>query len=187
MVWYFPLDAYGVGGSCFKFSSGLDIGSWYGLETLVSNGSFPSARLDDMATRIVGAWYATAQDTNPGSTVSAARNTNVQGNHSAIIREAGAAGIVILKNTGALPFIKPTGIAIIGQDARPPTNGPNALTGTFLSTNVSYSKLFEWEMVLIAGLFCSSPAMGILQVQALECPLSHGSSVPLRRFKPKLN
>jgi beta-glucosidase len=101
------------------------------LSRAVLNGSIPVDRLNDMATRIVAAWYQLGQDdetkfprqppnfsswTNdrmgvlaPGSPtpqeeVVVNQFVNVQANHSVIAREVAAEGTVLLKNEGVLPI-----------------------------------------------------------------------------------
>lgn len=111
--------------------------SFWGAALLeaVNNGSVPVARLDDMVTRTIAAWYKLGQDRNypevnfdvnhrPGLD----KFVNVQGNHKNVIREVGAASNVLLKNENkALPLklnnIRHVGI--FGTDAGAPPNGPN--------------------------------------------------------------
>lgn len=49
------------------------------------------------------------------------RSRDVRGNHGELIRRHGAAGSVLLKNTGALPLKAPRNIAVFGNDASDPT------------------------------------------------------------------
>ena len=106
------------------------------LSEAVLNGSVPVERLNDMATRIVAAWYQLGQDNEtkfphqppnfsswtddrtgvlaPGSPspqeqVVVNQFINVQSNHSVIAREVAAEGTVLLKNEGFLP-ISPQGL-----------------------------------------------------------------------------
>ncbi|KAF2669413.1 hypothetical protein BT63DRAFT_446947 [Microthyrium microscopicum] len=98
------------------------------LTTSILNGSVPMDRLDDMATRVVAAWYQMGQDTDPklkdGPNFSSWTNqtiglihagsddqtkgvvnkfVNVQGEgvtfHSTVARNVAIEGIVLLKNT----------------------------------------------------------------------------------------
>ena len=105
------------------FDSGT---SWWGpnLTAFVQNGTIPESRVDDMATRILGAWYFLEQDQdyppvsfNAFSLTDQATNEHidVQEDHFKIVREIGAAGAVLLKNEGALPLVKPRSIVIVGK------------------------------------------------------------------------
>ncbi|KAG8759897.1 hypothetical protein FRC14_004667 [Serendipita sp. 396] len=110
--------------------------SYFGPELVaaVQNGTVSQSRIDDMATRILAAWYLLGQDKNfPSPNIwswdfNDPRNqhVNVQGDHAALIRQIGAASHVLLKNSGALPLKKPRSIAIIGSDAAVNPAGPNA-------------------------------------------------------------
>ncbi|EIW56948.1 beta-glucosidase [Trametes versicolor FP-101664 SS1] len=116
------------------FNSGT---SWWGanLTAFVQNGSIAETRVDDMAERILASWYLLDQDDNyPEVSFNAffmndpATNAHVdvQADHYKIVREIGAAGSVLLKNTdSALPLKKPRSIALIGNDSGPSSRGPN--------------------------------------------------------------
>jgi beta-glucosidase len=114
------------------FGSGT---SYFGqnLTDMVMNGTISMQRLDDMATRIISAWYFLHQDEGyPNVTVSSFnfysplnQEVNAQSDHYLIVREIGAAGTVLLKNEGALPLYKPKNIVLVGSDAAPPVSGPN--------------------------------------------------------------
>ncbi|KAF8575983.1 glycoside hydrolase family 3 protein [Ramaria rubella] len=117
--------------------------SWWGSALIqsVNNGSVPLSRVDDMVTRTMAAFYKMGQDSgypavnfdyNSETSVLGGQvvneHVNVQGDHYKLIREIGAAGTILLKNTnGALPLniknIKR--IAIFGSDAGPNPDGPN--------------------------------------------------------------
>ena len=122
---------------------------WGGnLTAAVLNGTVPQWRLDDMATRIMAAYYKVGRDSTrvPINFNSWSLDTNgylhpyadwdyeqinwhvnVQGDHAALIREIGGASTVLLKNTnGVLPLGKPKSIAIIGEDAHANPAGPNS-------------------------------------------------------------
>ncbi|KAI0067906.1 beta-glucosidase [Artomyces pyxidatus] len=107
------------------------------LVAAVNNGSVPESRVDDMATRILAAWYLLGQDSgypavnfdawNLNTPVNA--HVNVQGNHASLIRTIGASSTVLLKNTnGALPLNAPKSIGIIGNGAGSNPSGPNSFT-----------------------------------------------------------
>ncbi|PHH89585.1 hypothetical protein CDD83_5721 [Cordyceps sp. RAO-2017] len=122
---------------------------WGGNLTLaVLNGTVPAWRLDDMATRIMAAFFKVGM--TPGHQVDTSFNSwtrdsygyadqaakenwqhiNKQVNalsrdHAAHIRESAAKGTVVLKNTGVLPLHKPEFVAVVGEDAGPNPKGPN--------------------------------------------------------------
>ncbi|KAI1795339.1 glycoside hydrolase superfamily [Ganoderma leucocontextum] len=116
------------------FSSGT---SWWGanLTAFVQNKTIAESRVDDMAERIVSAWYHLGQDQNyPAVSFNAFNpndaatnlHVNVQADHANVVREIGAASTILLKNAkNALPLGKPKSIAIIGDDAGPSSKGPN--------------------------------------------------------------
>ncbi|KAH9856097.1 glycoside hydrolase superfamily [Lenzites betulinus] len=111
--------------------------SWWGanLTAFVQNGTIDERRVDDMAERILASWYLLEQDKNyPQVSFNAFfmndpatnEHVDVQADHFKVVREIGAAGTVLLKNSGgALPLKKPKSIAIIGNDAGPSSRGPN--------------------------------------------------------------
>lgn len=117
--------------------------SYFGaaLVSAVENGTIAEARLDDMVTRLMAGYYKLNQQSLPalnfdyltentylnGQLVN--EHVNVQGDHYKIIREIGAASSILLKNSkNALPLNvkKIKQIAIIGSDAGPNPEGPNA-------------------------------------------------------------
>ena len=110
-------------------NSGLDIvmpdGGYWGqnLTTAVNNGSVSIDRLDDMVTRVLATYHFVGQNKNfPKNQVYAYTEqhpiVDVRANHAKLIREIGAAGHVILKNSNnTLPFVKPRFLSIYGYDA----------------------------------------------------------------------
>lgn len=128
------------------FNSGISF--WGGNLTLaVVNGTIPEWRIDDMAMRIMAAFFKVGRsvgnqpDINFSSwtqdtigPVHMAANENVEQinfhvdvreDHAHHVRESAAKGTVILKNEGALPLAKPKFIAVIGEDAGGNSRGPN--------------------------------------------------------------
>ncbi|KAH7882461.1 glycoside hydrolase family 3 protein [Phlebopus sp. FC_14] len=114
--------------------------SYFGsnLTDYVDEGYISTKRLDDMATRIVAAWYYLHQDSaypqvnfnafDPYDEVNN-KHVDVQGDHYKLVRDVGAQGTVLLKNAnGALPLHKPRNMVLIGSDARPGLSGPNEFT-----------------------------------------------------------
>ncbi|KAL4762795.1 beta-glucosidase [Aspergillus foveolatus] len=111
-------------------------GSIYWGENLgaaIANGSVPQARLDDMVTRILAAWYLVGQDQgHPPVAFSSwdggAASVNVTTpEHGELARTIARDSIVLLKNTnGSLPLAKPASLAVIGSDAIVNPDGANA-------------------------------------------------------------
>ncbi|KAI9434675.1 beta-glucosidase [Lactarius indigo] len=121
------------------FNSGT---SYFGanLTAYVRNGTIPEARVDDMAARILAAWYLLGQDSpsyphtnfNAFHPLDQATNEHidVQDDHDIVVREIDAASVVLLKNVGgALPLKKPRTLVLIGSDAGPAhATGPNGFS-----------------------------------------------------------
>ncbi|KAK3358051.1 glycoside hydrolase family 3 protein [Lasiosphaeria hispida] len=128
------------------FNSGL---SFWGanLTLAVLNGTVPEWRIDDMALRIMAAFFKVGLTVEQepinfsfwslatyGPIHWAAKkgfqqinwHVDVRANHANIIREVAAKGTVLLKNTGSLPLKKPKFLAVIGEDAGPNPLGPNS-------------------------------------------------------------
>ncbi|OAA56347.1 beta-glucosidase 1 precursor [Niveomyces insectorum RCEF 264] len=118
------------------------------LTLAVVNGTLPEWRLDDMAMRIMAAFFKvgntiggqvpinfdswTLDTYGPVHFAAGVGNqqinmhVDVRGEHAQIIREIGAKGTVLLKNVGnTLPLNKPKFLAVIGDDAGPNPAGPN--------------------------------------------------------------
>lgn len=129
-----------------SFNTGYSF--WGGNLTLaVINGTVPAYRIDDMAMRIMAAFFKVGMTPGkqvPTSFSSWSRDTfgyrhmaakenyeqinfqvDVRQNHASHIRESAAKGTVILKNTGSLPLNKPKFLAVIGEDAGQNSKGPN--------------------------------------------------------------
>ena len=109
------------------------------LTLAVLNGTIPEWRIDDMAMRIMAAYFKvgltlheppinfdswTLDTYGPlhagvGASIQQVNwHVDVRGEHASIIRDIGARSTVLLKNVnGALPLKKPKFIAVIGEDA----------------------------------------------------------------------
>ncbi|KAL4973547.1 putative beta-glucosidase L [Aspergillus desertorum] len=103
------------------------------LAAAIASGSVPQARLDDMVTRILAAWYLVGQDQgHPPVAFSSwdggAASVNVTTpEHGDLSRTIARDSIVLLKNTNAsLPLGRPASLAIIGSDAIVNPDGANA-------------------------------------------------------------
>jgi beta-glucosidase len=117
------------------------------LTLAVVNGTVPEWRIDDMAMRIMAAYFKVGLTLNEPSInfdswtldtygpLHASIGANVQqvnwhvdvrGDHASLIRNIGARSTVLLKNlNNALPLSKPKFVAVIGEDAGPNLSGPN--------------------------------------------------------------
>ena len=118
------------------------------LTIAVLNGTVPEWRLDDMATRIIAAWYKVGRDKtqvpinfsswtlatyapihnvveSPIGLVN--EHVDVRGEHASIIRAIGGASTVLLKNTNnALPLTgKEKQVGLFGEDAGSNAYGAN--------------------------------------------------------------
>ncbi|CUA73752.1 hypothetical protein RSOLAG22IIIB_01269 [Rhizoctonia solani] len=105
------------------------------LVNSVKKGEVSQSRIDDLATRILAAWYLLGQDSGYPSVNfdswdtkdSFNKHVDVQGDHKALIRTIGAASTVLLKNKNStLPLKMPSTIAVIGSDAGPNPKGINS-------------------------------------------------------------
>ena len=132
------------------FSSAL---SFFGpnLTASVTNGSISEVRLNDMVLRIMTPYFHLNQENYP--TVDPTEQTvnffpsnplvdqalegppslrDVRANHATLIRELGAAGTVLLKNTNnTLPLRAPKTLAVFGNDAADLTYGLYDITSNF--------------------------------------------------------
>lgn len=112
--------------------AGLDYGSsqfWSNntVQEGISNGSFSQALLDDKAVRnVIGYFYVNLNNGSQPDYVSSTALVDVRANHSSIVRENGAASLILLKNSNsALPLKKPVSLALFGASAGPVMAGPN--------------------------------------------------------------
>ncbi|KAF8078406.1 beta-glucosidase, partial [Lyophyllum atratum] len=104
------------------------------LINAVQSGTVAQSRIDDMALRILAAWYLLKQDSGFPAVnfnawdLNAPVNThaNVQADHKNLIRTVGAASTVLLKNVNkVLPLGSLKSIGIIGNGAGASSRGPN--------------------------------------------------------------
>ncbi|OBT72903.1 hypothetical protein VF21_07796 [Pseudogymnoascus sp. 05NY08] len=98
------------------------------LTTMVRNGSIPEARLTDMATRIVAAWYQLGQDRDfPPVSLPLLYNVSHKAVNARdpaskpILLQGAIEGHVLVKNVNkTLPFKKPKLLSLFGYDAVAP-------------------------------------------------------------------
>lgn len=143
-------------------NAGLDVtmpsaGFWGDkLLEAVNNGTVDEDRLDDMATRLLAAWFLLHQEKGypPPAIYSHTQQhppVDVQADHAQLIREIGAAGTVLVKNVNrTLPLKTPRFLCIYGYDAvvkASPWENPDRFNG-------GYEVNFGWNTLngtLISG------------------------------------
>ncbi|THU83013.1 glycoside hydrolase [Dendrothele bispora CBS 962.96] len=145
--WQATLSTYGSVFSGLDMTMPGDItfksgDSYFGgnLTTYVRNNTIPENRVDDMAERIIAAWFLLHQDSPDYPSVNfnavhidddaTNERVNVQADHFKLVREMGSRGMVLLKNDHfALPLTgSERSILIAGLDAAPQPGGPNYAT-----------------------------------------------------------
>ncbi|CAK7230821.1 hypothetical protein SBRCBS47491_007717 [Sporothrix bragantina] len=123
----------------------------YDLTRAALNGSVPMDRINDMATRVVAAWYQMGQDADfpppnfssntdsatgllyPGALFSPSGVVNqfvdVQGDHATVARQVATDAITLLQNNGSLlPLDVSRPLVVFGTDAAVNPSGANACT-----------------------------------------------------------
>jgi beta-glucosidase-like glycosyl hydrolase len=157
---------------------GFDSGtSFWGanLTIAVLNGTVPQYRLDDMAVRIVAAWYLVDREDHqvenaPNFSSWTSRtfgyrhyiaqegyeqinyHVDVQDDHRDNIREVAAKGTVLLKNKGALP-LKGTEqlVGVFGEDAADNQYGPNGCSDRGCDNGTLAMSVYRRVDVYIGG------------------------------------
>ncbi|WVQ97414.1 hypothetical protein IAU59_004527 [Kwoniella sp. CBS 9459] len=107
------------------------------LTEAVKNGSVTEDRLDDMAQRIMAAYFLLGQEQEyPPVSFDSARpraeannsHVDVRDDHWKLIQHIGASSTVLLKNVNqTLPLNKPRSMSLIGSDLAPAIRGPNGI------------------------------------------------------------
>ncbi|KAF2842470.1 glycoside hydrolase family 3 protein [Patellaria atrata CBS 101060] len=122
--------------------------AYYGANMTIAvlNGTIPEWRIDDMATRLLSAYFLGGRDQNPPLTNMNSYNkatygylhsavghgykqinhhVDVRGDHSTHIRESANKAAVLLKNEGGLPLSKAGFTSVFGKDAIDPPYSVN--------------------------------------------------------------
>ncbi|KAI1084119.1 glycoside hydrolase family 3 protein [Whalleya microplaca] len=141
-----PGDTIGNNVPLFGYSNWM-----YELTRSVLNGSVPVDRLNDMATRVLAAWYQLGQDKDypppnfsantadrvgplyPGAVVSPSgvvnQYVNVQADHKVVAKQVAQEAITLLKNNGSLlPLSTSSPLFVFGTDAQADPQGINSCT-----------------------------------------------------------
>lgn len=144
----------GVGSALAGLDMEMPSGTFFGplLVEAVTNGSVPESRLDDMATRVIAAWYQMGQDQNftahgagvpvdvtiPHTII----NAKDPASKSTLLQGA-VEGHVLVKNVGnALPLNKPQLLSIFGYDAQSPQKMDPQ--GAALEAGLGVGEQFAW-------------------------------------------
>ncbi|KAK3685401.1 glycosyl hydrolase family 3 N terminal domain-containing protein [Podospora appendiculata] len=120
------------------------------LADAVKNGSVPESRLDDMATRIVAAWYQLGQDKGfpmPGIGMAAdltKPHNIIDGRNSSFrstLFDGAVEGHVLVKNTrNSLPLKTPSMLSVFGYSAKNPDhNNPKSGSSPWLFGGESFN------------------------------------------------
>lgn len=146
------------------------------LTMAVNNGSVTETRLNDMATRILAAYFQINQDEGEFAGFGVYpydvehEIIDVRGDHAKLIREIGAAGHVLVKNVdNALPLKKPRYLNIFGYDAKTPDapwENPSRFGGGY-EVNFGWNTL-NGTMITGGGSGSSAPPYVISPFQALQ-------------------
>nr|XP_019049530.1 avenacinase [Kwoniella bestiolae CBS 10118]OCF28460.1 avenacinase [Kwoniella bestiolae CBS 10118] len=104
-----------IGATFTAYTDDFVQGCEFVLASAVANGTVSESRIDDMAHRIVSAWYKLGQDKEYPKL-----NTSVNAlsqEHNDLIREIGSKSIVLLKNDDLLPLSGTQSLYVFGQAA----------------------------------------------------------------------
>ena len=117
------------------------------LTNAVLNGTVPEYRINDMAMRIMAAFFKVGRSVEDTAEINFSswthdskgpvhfaagesietinQHLDVRRNHGELIHHIATRGTVLLKNDGALPLDKPKFVTVIGEDAGDRKEGPN--------------------------------------------------------------
>ncbi|KAK1475190.1 glycosyl hydrolase family 3 N terminal domain-containing protein [Colletotrichum tamarilloi] len=183
-------DWEGQMGGVASANAGLDLvmpdeGFWGDkLIEAVNNGSVTEDRLSDMATRILAGYHFLHQEhafPAPAvhSNLQKAYPVDVQDDHASLIRQIGAAGTVLVKNTNhTLPLKNPKFLSIYGYDATVkaiPWENPSRYGG-------GYEVNFGWEtfngtLITGGGSGGSTPPYVVSPFQAIQERISKNRGI----------
>lgn len=162
-------------------NAGLDLvmpdGGYWGdnMTEAVNNGSVADSRLNDMAARIVAAYFYLDQDQGYPETGVYTYDEqheiiDVRSDHATLIREIGGAGTVLVKNTNnALPLKKPRYLDVFGYDAKLPASpwaNPSRFGGGY-EVNFGWNTL-NGTLVTGGGSGSNTPTYVVAPFHALQ-------------------
>ncbi|KAE8353198.1 glycosyl hydrolase family 3 N terminal domain-containing protein [Aspergillus coremiiformis] len=173
----------GIAGAAAGLDMAMPISPYWENGTLalaVKNESLSSTRLDDMATRIVAAWYRYGKEKNPGHGLAPSllvphnltQGRDPKSKHT--IFQGAVEGHVLVKNTNhALPLKKPQFLSLFGYDGVAATRNtqddlPWTLWSMGFDNSLTYPNGTEIDSMFLQYTFLSSSA-----------PDAHGPGVAL--------
>ncbi|EMC92062.1 glycoside hydrolase family 3 protein [Baudoinia panamericana UAMH 10762] len=123
------------------------------LAIAARNGSFSQARLQDMATRIIAAWYAAGDNTPSEPMMGVGMITNLTRPHTncdvrdpasapSILQQAQEGHVLVKNVNNALPLKRPKVISLFGYDALPQA----LFTTDSVSTPIGANDLFQLNL-----------------------------------------
>lgn len=200
-------------------NAGLDLAMpldmYWGNNTLaiaVQNGSMKSARLDDMATRILASWYKYSKVEVPG-VENHYNESGIAPDSAAVAFQSAVEGHVLVKNVNnALPLKKPQTLSLFGwnapigntndttatdyavamQEAQTYTNGMNLssleyleIIGAIAPAGSSYPEVaFNGTMLVGGGSGAIDPATIAVPYTSIACQSSGDGTVLYTDFIP---
>ncbi|KAK2608745.1 hypothetical protein QQS21_002734 [Conoideocrella luteorostrata] len=177
----------------------------YELSRSVLNGSVPVDRLNDMATRIVAAWYQMGQDKNfpetnfdtntksregllypaawPNSPTGVVNHfVQVQADHDVVARQIAQDAITLLKNTDNLLPIDPSrALKVFGTGAQTNPDGPNACSDRKCNKGTLGQ---GWGSGTVDYMYLDDPISG-LRDKAKDIKIYNTDKFPLAIDNPK--
>lgn len=133
------------------------------LATAVQNGSMEASRLDDMATRVLAAWYKYSTVETPG-VENHLPESGIAAESAAVALQAAVEGQVLVKNVNnTLPLNKPRTLSIFGWNAPMGTaNDTSSLTySTVGNTALTYTSGVNFSAIDALSITGSIVPLGI--------------------------
>ncbi|UJO21588.1 putative beta-glucosidase M [Fulvia fulva] len=137
------------------------------LATAVNNGSMNATRLDDMATRILAAWYRFAPFTAPGIKANNATDAREAAANQILLQSAVEGHVLVKNENSALPLKQPAALSLFGWDA---ISGSN--------TSASQPDLYPVSLANTQQYINGDPFGGLQYLMSAASFMPAGSSIP---------